>query len=380
MLFKNKGIKMKILISIVSVGIIITSNIEAKELNRHQQGIVINLAGKQRMLTQKMTKEAMLIAKGINIEDNIQKLKNSEALFDKILKGFRNGDRDLNLPKTEDKEIIKQIDKVSKMWKIFKEHIDEVASGQSTKSTLEAIDRENIPLLDNMNIIVEMFEEKRDSKLDPQMVKRINLAGRERMLTQKMTKELLIIANSLQSKANQESLKSTGELFEKTLSNLMLNGGQAMKDTQIASRLAKVKRLWSEYQNIIANTDITPKGQKEVKIKQDIISKKLTKELLFIANRADAQIYKENLRKTGRLFDKTLKGLIRGDIDLGLQATKDDKILKQLKKVQELWAEYKVVIENADVSKAGLNKAITINMPLLENMDKVVKMYENSIK
>ena len=371
---------MKSLISIVAVGIIITTNIEAKEFNRHQQGIVINLAGKQRMLTQKMSKEAMLIAKGINIEENIKNLKNSEALFDKTLKGLRNGDSDLNLPKTEDKEIVNQIDKVSKMWKSFKIHIDKVASGQSTKATLEAIDRENIPLLNNMNIIVEMYEEQSSSKLEPQMARTINLAGRERMLTQKMTKELLLIANSLKSKANQESLKSTGELFKETLSNLMLNDGKAMKDTEIASRLVKVKKLWGDYQNIIANADITPKGQKEAKIKQDIISKKITEELLFIANRADAQIYKENLQKTGKLFDKTLVGLIKGDSDLGLQATKDDKILKQLKKVQELWAKYKMVIENADVSKAGLNKAIAINIPLLQNMNKAVKMYENSVK
>ena len=371
---------MKSLISIVAIGMIITTNIEAKESNKYQQSIVINLAGNQRMLTQKMSKEAMLITKGINVEENIKNLKNSEALFDKTLKGLRNGDSDLNLPKTEDKEIIKQIDKVSKMWENFKINIDKVVSGQSTKATLEAIDRDNITLLDNMNIIVDMYADKSSSKLDPQIARTINLAGKERMLTQKMTKELLVIANNLNSKSNIESLKNRGELFKETLSNLMLNNSKAMKDTQIASRLLKVKELWGEYQNIIANADITPTGQKEAKIKQDIISKKLTEELLFIANRVDSQIYKKNLQKTGRLFDKILIGLIKGDSDLGLQATKDDKILKQLKKVQELWAEYKKVIDNADVSKEGLNKAITINMPLLKNMDKVVKMYENSIK
>jgi hypothetical protein len=349
------------------------------ESKKHQHGIVINLAGKQRMLTQKMSKEALLIAKGINIKSNTESLKKTIALFDKTLIGLRNGDKSLHLPKTTDKDIVKQIDKVVSLWKSFKIHVDKVADGKTEKAILVAIDKENLPLLKNMNMVVQMYEDDSSSNLDPQMAKTINLAGRQRMLTQKMTKELLLIANKLKSNANVESLKSTGELFKDTLTNLMTNNKEAMQDPNIAKRLVTVQALWTEYQTVIANTGLSKEEQRVSKDKQDEISQKMTKELLTIANRVDAKAYKKNLKKTGELFDKTLTALIQGDKDLGLAGTKDEAIKKQLVKVKRLWSDYKDIISNADVSEEGLKKAIAINIPLLKNMNKAVKMYEVSV-
>jgi hypothetical protein len=350
-----------------------------KQSKKHQHGIVINLAGRQRMLTQKMSKEALLIAKGINIKSNTESLKKTIALFDKTLFGLRDGDKTLHLPKTTNQIIIKQIDKVISLWKSFKIHVERVANGEIKKATLVAIDKENIPLLKNMNMVVEMYENDSSSNLDPQMAKTINLAGRQRMLTQKMTKELLLIANKLKSNANVESLKSTGELFKDTLTNLMTNNKEAMQDPDISKRLVTVQNLWTEYQTVIANTGLSKEEQRISKEKQDAISQKMTKELLTIANRVDAKAYTENLKKTGELFDKTLTALIQGDKDLGLAGTKDEAIKKQLVKVKRLWSDYKEVISNADVSEEGLKKAIAINIPLLKNMNKAVKMYEVSV-
>jgi len=386
-LYKNRGIEMKKIFSIIAIGIAIgvflSTVIEANEIRinkKHQMGTVINLAGKQRMLTQKMSKEALLIAKNINTEKNKKSLKETIALFDKTLIGLRDGDQSLNLPKTEEKEIIRQIDKVSKLWRSFKSHIEKIAMGQIEKATLEAIDKENLPLLKNMNIVVGMYEESAGAEIDPQMAQTINLAGRQRMLTQKMTKELLLIANSLKSSANEESLKSTGELFKDTLTDLMTNNKEAMQDPNISKRLVTVQNLWTEYQNVIANTDLSEAGQKASKVKQDIISQKMTEELLQIANLVDTKTYTKNLQKTGNLFEETLKALIEGDADLGLLGTKDKNILDQLTEVQNLWSEYRQIIANADVSESGLKKAIEINMPLLHSMNKVVKMYEESLR
>jgi hypothetical protein len=374
---------MKKVLSIIAIGFCLSMGIQAEEVKikkEHQHGIVINLAGKQRMLTQKMSKEALLIAKGINIQSNSQSLHKTIALFDKTLLGLRNGNKSLHLPKTNNKEIVKQIDKVISLWKSFKIHVEKVANGETGKATLVAIDKENLPLLRNMNMVVQMYENNNDSHLDPLMAKTINLAGRQRMLTQKMTKELLLIANRLKSNANVESLKSTGELFKDTLTDLMTNNQEAMKDPDIAKRLMIVQQLWSQYQNLIATTGISPKEQQVSKEKQNDISQKMTKELLLIANRVDAKAYTKNLQKTGELFDKTLIALIQGDTDLGLAGTKNKEIAKQLIKVQKLWLDYKEIISNADVSEKGLEKAIAINIPLLQNMNKAVKMYEESVK
>jgi len=250
---------------------------------KQQSGVVINLAGKQRMLTQKMSKEALFIAKGIDKDANIKNLKATSALFDKTLKGLVAGDSSLNLPATTNKDILAQLQVVSDLWTPFKANIDKVVDGSADKATLEAIAKENIPLLKNMNKAVQMYAKASGSTLDPAMAKTINLAGKQRMLTQKMTKELLLVANGIDADANKANIKKTADLFENTLNDL------------------------------IAGTD-------------------------------------------------------NGDIKA------------QLEVVKKLWADYAPIIKSVDVSDEALAKAEKLNMPLLKNMNKAVKMYETSIK
>ena len=80
---------------------------------KQQSGTVINLAGKQRMLTQKMSKEALYIAKGIDVDANKASLAKTVALFDKTLKGLISGEESLGLPATTDKDILAQLQVVT---------------------------------------------------------------------------------------------------------------------------------------------------------------------------------------------------------------------------------------------------------------------------
>ncbi len=114
--------------------------------------------------------------------------------------------------------------------------------------------------------------------------------------------------------------------------------------------------------------------------KQRMLTQKMTKELLLIANGIDADANKASLQKTAGLFERTLKGLFDGDAELGLPGTKDAAIRGQLETVQKLWADYKPVLDKVDTSDAGLAKAVKLNIPLLKEMNKAVKMYEKSVK
>ena len=177
------------------------------------------------------------------------------------------------------------------MWDVFHQSIQKVIGGDTSAATLKAIADQNLPLLKEMNKAVQMYAKASGSSLDKGMATTINLAGKQRMLTQKMTKELLLIANGIDVDSN-----------------------------------------------------------------------------------------KANLAKTAALFDKTLTGLVKGDADLGLPATTDPNILAQLSKVRALWEEYKPVLDSVDVSEAGLKTAAAKNLPLLKNMNAAVKMYEKAAK
>jgi hypothetical protein len=277
------------LIPVALMGLFLSVGSQAA--TKEEMGATINLAGKQRMLTQKMSKEALLIAKGIDAGDNKANLKKTASLFDKTLVGLVDGDASMGLPKTTDPAILKQLEVVKALWVEFKVSIDAAAGGDTSAGVLDKIATQNLPLLKEMNKAVQMYAKAAGSTLDPAVATTINLAGKQRMLTQKMTKELLLVANGIDADAN-----------------------------------------------------------------------------------------KANLAKTVALFDRTLKGLKDGDKDLGLPGTKDQAILAQLAVVAKLWNEYKPVLDAVDVSDAGLAKAAKLNLPLLKNLNKAVKMYEASVK
>ena len=267
--YNKKRKIMKQILSIVAISALLSVGAVANEAKaetksevtqtKQQSGTVINLAGKQRMLTQKMSKEALFVAKGVDADKNRENLKKTAELFDKTLKGLVAGDTELNLPKTENKEILAQLEEVKKLWTSFKTNIDKVVEGKSDKATLEAIAKENIPLLKNMNKAVGMYTKASGSKLNPEMAKTINLAGKQRMLTQKMTKELLLVANGIDADANKANAKKTGELFESTLKDLT----DKCKNEKIKEQLGVVTKLGGDYKSIIEKTDTSDDSLKK---------------------------------------------------------------------------------------------------------------------
>jgi signal transduction histidine kinase len=106
-----------------------------------------------------------------------------------------------------------------------------------------------------------------------------------------------------------------------------------------------------------------------------MLTQKMTKEVMFIANGFDAR---EDIEKTQQLFERTLNGLIDGDNESGLPPAKTDEIRDQLMKVKGLWGKFKPDIiraANGDLSIAG-KTLYSSSLGILEEMDKAVRMME----
>ena len=77
---------------------------------------ILKLSGKQRMLTQEMSKEALLIALNHEAADNQAKLRSTISLFDRTLQGLLLGNADLELPGTTEPKIVAQLTDVQNLW------------------------------------------------------------------------------------------------------------------------------------------------------------------------------------------------------------------------------------------------------------------------
>jgi len=228
----------------------------AKGPSASEYGVVLNLSGKQRMLTQKMSKEIVLIAMGHDTPANIQNLQKTAGLFDKTLKGLRNGDASLRLVPTNNSRILRQLDKVDAIWAEFQPVVQTIIdAGTATSEQVSVVAQQNLPLLKQMNKCVKLYEKdasKAGMSSDPGLAVTINLSGKQRMLTQKMSKEFFLISYGHDVADNKLNLQETYTLFDRTIKGL-LDGDPSLDlpgttDSAIRAQLTTVQSMWTKFQ------------------------------------------------------------------------------------------------------------------------------------
>ena len=189
----NLSIKYKLGLMIGSLMLIIALMFVLTLVTTKQQksdGLVINLAGRQRMLTQKMTKEALALSlkrkqtASSDLKAEITNLKNTIAVFDKTLKALKDsGDAPLglNLEKTEYRLCPKaqepawsQLAKVENLKQEFFSHLDIIIAGSSGESdSLTWVMVNNIPLLREMNKAVGMMQKQSEARIKQLLINQI---------------------------------------------------------------------------------------------------------------------------------------------------------------------------------------------------------------
>ncbi len=213
----------------------------------------INLAGRQRMLIQKMSKEACFVALGITPEDNRKRLHADIRLFEETLHGLKKGSRKLRLVPTRDPQILKQIGVVEHMWKDFKPLLLQV-DGARAKAAMIGIAKRNMPLLKEMNRVVQLFEHHASKKASA-ISRKVNLAGRQRMLTQKMTKEACFIAMGIDPDHYRAEMARTAMTFDRVLKGLLDGdkelGIQRTFEQAPRRQLLRVAGFWKRFQPLL---------------------------------------------------------------------------------------------------------------------------------
>ena len=210
----------------------------------------INLSGKQRMFTQRMSKLALEISLNIQKDASQKKLKKLSSLYAKTLKAFKDGDEDLGIQKATDAKVLEQITVVEKEWKPFSEHITKIAEGKDDGASLTYVIKNNERLLASSNELVKRYEASNTSSnyLEKARLRVVNVAGRQRMLTQKMTKEKLLLLKGKKEYASK--LEDTIKLFDTSLTAL-IKGDKSQNiskptNEKIIKQLNVVSKLWGQ--------------------------------------------------------------------------------------------------------------------------------------
>ena len=195
--------------------------------------LYVNIAGRQRMLSQKAAKEALLFAR-TPTRENRERLEATVQLFKTSHRALRlGGETPLSLAGgnpvairgASDPRLIQLLDQVEKNWKTMATGIDELfvaASGRS--EALSTLLEQNSKLLINMDAAVRYISA--EPAVTPVTV---DIAGRQRMLGQRTALQALLV-DAHPTEDGRKELQANVDLFEASHKSLRLGG-------RVASRL-----------------------------------------------------------------------------------------------------------------------------------------------
>lgn len=216
----------------------------------------VNISGRQRMLSQRMAKAVCFSGLGVEPDMHKQMALDARDLFDRSLAGLINGDADLGILPETDPQARLQLAYVSETWSGFGPSV-EAALNAGGESAAEVVRSQNVKLLQQSNAAVSALVVAHGSgALAADVAIAINIAGRQRMLSQRMAKEYCeVAAGGENSEAARTNLAETMALFE--ASHVSLRDGNPMDKivspptAEISAKLKEVEALWTELKPVI---------------------------------------------------------------------------------------------------------------------------------
>lgn len=221
------------LVLIVLVLVVVFMNNKQKK-----DAYIVNMAGLQRMLTQKMTKEVLYLQ--LKESSDFRELNNALDLFSYNLVNLINGNKNKGIdPPSSDQTKLKLQD-VKAQWIPFKEEILKVQKSINyTKYDISMLNVKTEKLLSLSEVIVDlMIEAKLNSTY-------IDISGRQRMLSQRMG---LFARKYLKNSENDSIIffNDAKKLYDETIKSFLED--QSIKQHQeLYKQVQKTYKYWQEY-------------------------------------------------------------------------------------------------------------------------------------
>jgi hypothetical protein len=212
----------------------------------------INLAGKLRMLSQRVPSHACQVTAGIGTDYAKEVLKGATAEFGTIVDALEFGNDDLGITHAEERRLtLAAIGKVRKAWAPLQELSDAAMNGSVTSEQIESAQGDSLALLETAKSLVveEVGEYSNPAEMAAAESFLIDVAGRQRMLIQMMSKTACLTMSDHAAEAASKSLESTMGIFEATLGALQTGmpsvGIRKPPTTEIEAGLGEVAVQWN---------------------------------------------------------------------------------------------------------------------------------------
>ena len=219
----------------------------------------INVSGRQRMLSQRIAKAACLATRSPENGEQLREMFDAQALFVSSAKALRSGSTEIKLAPEQEADLLPVLEEATQLASQYDAAVNALAAAFPAKpyqEKLEAIYELSLPVLSGLNDAVEQLETKHEDGhlIRPGLANALNVSGRQRMLSQKMSKELCMLASGYKPQETRAHMRGTVALFvsshERLKRGLMQMALNEKDASAISSQLALIERHWRELGNI----------------------------------------------------------------------------------------------------------------------------------
>jgi hypothetical protein len=210
----------------------------------------INLSGRQRMLIQRAGKFVCLAYKNPDPGPLLAAAEQTLALHQRTEAGLREGDNELGIEPESNASVLKVLTRANIAFAPFGQTIRDAIERRNVEDEhILKISSLNGPALAKMDAAVNLIERVyKSGELSEQMAMLINIAGRQRMFTQRLVLLHCLSISGLVSKDTRQELFRTMNRFSISLNILNRVTPGALQDSKsqpIIERLDSVQSDWA---------------------------------------------------------------------------------------------------------------------------------------
>ncbi|WP_394180046.1 type IV pili methyl-accepting chemotaxis transducer N-terminal domain-containing protein [Yoonia maritima] len=224
----------------------------------------IRIAGQLRTLTQQVAAASCALTSDIAVEEAHDVLEHATAQFDRYIVALKDGDEGLHILHPETRRLtIADIDHVREEWELIHGAIESILADGHDVESAHIIDDHNLKLLELTSILSSDITSQYThpfeiSAADAMM---IEIAGRQRMLTQKMAKDACEIWTGYHAEEAKEDLEQTMKIFETSLRALRFGMPEAgIQEAPNAAIREDLDHLLERWETIKVNEQILVDG------------------------------------------------------------------------------------------------------------------------
>ncbi|WP_300058291.1 type IV pili methyl-accepting chemotaxis transducer N-terminal domain-containing protein [uncultured Roseobacter sp.] len=232
----------------------------------------MNLAGRQRMLTQQLARNACFVMAGVEPERFAAKTEENVQQFNGVLVGLRAGDVTLGMLPEEDPGILAALEEVEELWATLGPAARQISAGDYHSIPMAQLITLNTATLKRMHeTVLAMTETYQSADIPAAMLKTVGVAGRQRMLTQKVSKEACFSIIGLDGLGAPELVDATVAEFDTAMAALLAGSeaeGILPPPTQAVTRqLETAQGSWQALKDLLQQIRAQPDVDHDTRVR-----------------------------------------------------------------------------------------------------------------